>query len=194
MGTDTYPDSSLAFRALERGDFPRLVAWLNTPHVYEWWGSHMGAGALGGAGAAATNLAEVEAKYGPGVDGAGKTHRFIITADGAPVGLIQWYSLTDFAEYARQIGEAPEGVAAIDFFLGEPALIGRGFGTLALERFTTSIVLRQPGISCALGGPAASNARSIRVFEKAGFRRIREVAVPGEPVAEAILVRRANIT
>lgn len=194
MGTDKYSDLSPAFRALERSDFPRLVAWLNTPHVYEWWGRDMGSGALGGAGAAATNRTEVEAKYGPGVDGAGKTHRYLITADGEPVGLIQWYRLADFGEYARQVGEISTGAAGIDFFLGEPALLGRGFGTRALERFTTSIVLRQPGISSALGGPAVSNARSIRVFEKSGFRRVREVLVPGEPVAEAIMVRRANIT
>lgn len=194
MGSDKYADASLDFRVLARGDFPRLVAWLNTPHVYEWWGRHMGAGALGGAGAAATNLTEVEAKYGPGVDGAGKTQRYLIMADGEPVGLIQWYRLDDFAEYARQIGEISTGAAGIDFFLGEPAWLGRGFGTRAVERFTTQIVLRQPGISRVIGGPAVTNARSIRVFEKAGFRRGREVAVPGEPVAEAIMVRRAKIS
>lgn len=183
---------AFAFRALVRSDLPRLVTWLNTPHVYEWWGRHAGPGALGGAGAAATNLAEVEAKYGPALEGRGTTARYLITVEGEPVGLIQWYPLAAHLEYARQIGESPEGGAGIDFFLGEPAMLGRGLGTAAVERFTTQVVLRQPGIRRVIGGPAATNARSIRVFEKAGFRRVREAVVPGEPVAEAIMAREAG--
>ncbi len=95
----------IAFHPLARSDLPMLRRWLNTPHVYEWWGCHVGPGALGGAGKDAATETQVEAKYGPIIDHGSATHRFIIEHAGAPIGLIQWYHLRDFAGYARAISE-----------------------------------------------------------------------------------------
>src|SRR5579871_3722029 len=96
------PDhTAIAFRALTRADFPSLQRWLNSPHVYAWWGRQAGPGALGGAGPDAATKEQIEVKYGPEVDGLGITHRFIIEFEGASIGLIQWYRLRDFTDYAR---------------------------------------------------------------------------------------------
>ncbi|MDB6095172.1 MAG: aminoglycoside 6-N-acetyltransferase [Verrucomicrobia bacterium] len=179
----------ISFRALDRGDFPLLRHWLNTPHVYEWWGQQSGVGSLGGAGPDAASADDVEAKYGPGIDHGIATQRFIIVADQSPIGLIQWYRLADYADYAHDIGEGLAGTAGVDLLIGEPTACGRGLGSGALDAFVATIVFRAEGITRVVAGPAVNNARSIRTFEKAGFIRVRDVAVPGEPTREAIMVR-----
>ena len=182
----------ITFRALTRSDLPTLRRWLNTPHVYEWWGRHVGPGSLGGAGDAAATKAQVEAKYGPTIDHGGTTYRFIIELDGAPIGLIQWYHLRDFSDYSRAIGEDPTGAAGIDLLIGETSAIGRGHGTRAVEKFVTAIVFRAKDVERIVAGPAATNARSIRVFEKTGFQHVRLTTLADEPIPEAIMIRTRN--
>jgi aminoglycoside 6'-N-acetyltransferase len=179
----------IALRPLARSDLPTLQRWLNTPHVYEWWGGHVGPGALGGAGQNAATAAQIEAKYGPDIDHGGTTQRFIIEHNRSPIGLIQWYFLSDFADYARAIGEESASAAGVDLLIGEPDAIGRGLGPRAIDAFVTSVVFQRPEVDRVVGGPAASNARSLRAFAKAGFQPVRMVSIEGEPLPEAIVVR-----
>jgi aminoglycoside 6'-N-acetyltransferase len=179
----------ITFRTLTRPDLLTLRRWLNSPHVYEWWGRHVCPGALGGAGQNAATEAQVESKYGPDIDHDGPSHRFIIEFDGAPIGLIQWYRLRDFEDYARAIGEDPATTAGIDLLIGEASAIGRGHGTHAIDAFVTSIVFREKNVDRIIAGPAARNAKSIRAFEKTGFRLVRSASIEGEPNPEAIMIR-----
>lgn len=179
----------ICFRPLARSDLPTLQRWLNTPHVYEWWGRHVSPGALGGAGAAAATEADVEAKYGPGLKHSSTTHRFIIEHDGAPIGLIQWYHLGHSVGYARAIGEDPASCAGLDLLIGEPTAINRGLGSRAIDQFVTSVIFLQLDVTRAVSGPAQNNARSLRAFEKAGFQIVRFARVEGEPTPEAVMVR-----
>ena len=182
-------EPKITFRALARTDLPILRVWLNTPHVYEWWGRSEGIGALGGAGDDAATEKQVEAKYGPNIDSSGSTHRFIIEVDGRPIGLIQWYRLCDFAEYARAIGEDPALAAGIDLPIGEPKALGRGLGSRALDKFMNSVIFSVAEVKRVVAGPAADNARSIRAFDKAGFQWLRNASVLGERSPEAVMVR-----
>jgi hypothetical protein len=81
---------------------------------------------VAGRGRTRQRSSSVEAKYGPAIAAGGPTHRFVIEIDGRAVALIQWYRLTDFPEYAREIGEAIEGTAGLDLLIGEPDAVGRG--------------------------------------------------------------------
>lgn len=181
----------ITFRALARTDLLQLRCWLNTPHVYEWWGRHVCPGALGGTGENAATEAQVEAKYGPDLGHGGPTHRFIIEHEAAPIGLIPWYHLSDFAAYTHAIGEAsPAGAVGIDLLIGEPGALGRGLGTSAIDQFVTSIVFSHDGVDRVIVGPASTNVRSIRAFEKAGFRPVRVVTLADEPRPEAIMIRK----
>lgn len=179
----------ITFRPLARSDLRTLQAWLNTPHVYEWWGSHAGSDSIGGPGQDAATEAQVEAKYGLEIDCEGPTHRFIIELSGAPIGLIQWYYLRDYAEYAAAIGEDPATAVGIDLMIGDAEAIGRGLGSCAIDEFVTVVLFSLPGVDRVVTGPAAHNARSIRAFEKAGFRRAREASIAGENAPEAVMVR-----
>jgi RimJ/RimL family protein N-acetyltransferase len=189
---DERSDASISFRRLEHADLPTLTCWLNTAHVYAWWGAARGEGNLGGAGDDAASVADVRAEYGPEIDAAGPTHYFVIELDRAPVGMIQWYRLADdedTIEYAATIGETVEGTAGIDLLIGEVASIGRGLGPKVIDAFVATVVFAADGITRCVAGPELGNTRSIRAFKKAGFRAVRDAVVPGEPDPERIMVR-----
>lgn len=179
----------IAFRPLSRSDLPALRDWLNTPHVFRWWGVDSGPGSLGGAGADAATPEQVEAKYGPTIDAAAPTtHRYVIEVDGRGVGLIQWYRLADFPDYAHVIGETAPGAAGIDVFVADPALTGRGLGARAIDTFVREIVFADTVVDRAVAGPHPDNQASCRAFEKAGFVTQRVVDVPDEG-PERVVVR-----
>src|SRR3954464_10494249 len=94
----------ITFRPLALTDLDDLRRWLNTPHVYEWWGVTSGPGSLGGPGADAATAAQVHEKYAPGIErGHDTTHRHVIEVHGHAIGLIQHYRLADEPEYAAPI-------------------------------------------------------------------------------------------
>ncbi len=176
--------------ALTLEDLPMIRRWLNTPHVYEWWGVSSGPGSLGGPGDGAATEEQVYEKYAPGVDPeAAGTQRYVITIDGQPVGLIHWYSLADEPEYAIQINETAPGGAGIDLFIGEADRVDRGLGPAVLDRFVNYLVFADATITRAIGAPHPDNARSCRAFEKAGFVFERDVTVDGSG-PERVHVRR----
>ena len=170
---------AITFPALIIDDLPRLREWLNTPHVYEWWGVASGPGSLGGPDPEAATEAQVFEKYAPGLDPeAAGTRRYIITVDGRAVGLIQWYALADEPAYATAIGETAPGGASIDLFIGEPARVNRGIGSAVLDAFVREVVFADPSITRAVGAPHPDNARSCHAFEKSGFVFVRDAVVP----------------
>jgi RimJ/RimL family protein N-acetyltransferase len=177
---------TVTFRPLRRSDARQLRDWLNQPHVYAWWGVHAAPDGLGGAGPDAATLEAVLAEYGEPMAGQGTTHCFVILADAQPVGFIQWYRLADEPAYAAAIGE-PDG-AAMDLLIGEPDAVGRGLGTLVIDRFVTDVVA-PAAITRIVAGPDVRNRRSVRAFTNAGFVSVREAQVPGEPAPEQVLVR-----
>jgi RimJ/RimL family protein N-acetyltransferase len=171
------------------GDLDDLRRWLNSPHVYEWWGVSSGPGSLGGAGPDAATAQQVHDKYGPSIgNDAATTHRHVIELDGRPVGLIQYFRLEDEPAYADAIGETAPGVVGIDLLVGESDVTGRGVGASALDAYVRTVVFADPRVTRATGGPHPDNRRSCRAFEKAGFVALRDVVVPGEG-PERIYVR-----
>jgi aminoglycoside 6'-N-acetyltransferase len=156
--------TAIAFRPLALRDLPTLRGWLNTPHVFRWWGVRSGPGALGGNGADAATDEQVRAKYAPEVGATdARTHRYVIEADGVDI-------------------------AGIDLFIADATRTGRGLGTQTLDRFVREIVFADPTIGRAVAGPHPGNTASCRAFAKAGFVTRRVVGVPGEG-PERIVVR-----
>jgi RimJ/RimL family protein N-acetyltransferase/2-polyprenyl-3-methyl-5-hydroxy-6-metoxy-1,4-benzoquinol methylase len=166
----------LRFRALRRDDLPLLARWLAEPHVAIWWRE-------------AHDLERVRAKYEPRIDGRTPTHVFVMVEAGAPVGWIQWYRWSDYADHAARIGAA-RSEAGVDLAIGEPDRIGRGLGSRALRAFVEDVVFADDGITGCLADPEEANTRSVRAFERAGFVVERVTVLQGESSPRCIVRRQ----
>jgi len=163
---DLLMQASISFRPLGRSDFLLLQEWLSAPHVAAWWHERL-------------DLASVDAKYGPRVDGAEPTRVFVIEHSGRPVGWIQWYLWLDYPEHALQL-RAELASAGVDLAIGELAMTGLGLGPVAIREFLRQIVFADPGVSAVITDPEEGNLRSLRAFQKAGFAVTNIVQLAGE--------------
>lgn len=173
VGNHTSMHPSISFRPLERSDFPLVQEWLASPHVAAWWNERL-------------DLAGMEAKYGPRVDGREATHVFVVEHEGKPFGWIQWYLWADYSEHAKQLGAEPSS-AGIDLAIGELTMTGLGLGPSTIREFLQQFVFRNPTVRAIIVDPEESNLRSLRAFEKAGFRAVQTVQLVGESTARKIL-------
>src|SRR5688500_6820369 len=154
---------AIAFRPLDVDDLQQVFLWLIRPHVSKWYA------------AAPSSFAEVVAKYGPRTQEGNAVRAFVIEVDGSPAGYIQTYDLAIFPDYAASLG-CEGGVAGVDLFIGEEALLNRGLGAEATRRFVEEQVFAGGAHAC-VAGPDEGNRASIRAFEKAGFRRWRTLRI-----------------
>jgi len=102
--------------------------------------------------------------------------------------MIQTYLVSDYPDYAALIEEG-EGTAGLDLFIGDEAQTGRGLGTEMIRRFVEEIVFARPETIACTADPDLENTASVRAFEKAGFRAVREFVDPEDGQLHA-LVRR----
>ncbi|HEV2237846.1 MAG TPA: GNAT family N-acetyltransferase [Ktedonobacterales bacterium] len=163
----------LRFVPLALEHLPLLHTWLNHDHVAAWWHER-------------PTYAEVVAEYTPSITGADPTHGYIIRYGEAPAGFIQWYRIADYPEYAAALAVEP-GAIGVDLFIGEAVWLHRGLGSAALRRFVREVVFADAAHASCVIAPEPANRAAIRAYEKAGFRYLRTVTVPGEPAPEYVM-------
>ena len=131
-------------------DRPMLARWLVMDHVRRWWGDP------------ALNLADF--------DEMPAARHLIVVADGAPIGYIRWRHVRrqDLSETGVPV--IPDGAVDIDLFIGEPEWLGRGAGSAALLLLLERLRADPPAPFASVS-TSVQNARAIRAYEKAGFRR-----------------------
>jgi RimJ/RimL family protein N-acetyltransferase len=125
-----------------------LADWRSRPHVTEWWGEGT-------------------------VDDDEMPFSWIAELDGRPVGYLQGYVV--MGEWWPN--ETDPGARGVDLFLADPELVGSGAGTEMLRQFVARL-FADPAVTKVQIDPSPDNARAIRSFEKAGFRRLGEVDTP----------------
>jgi aminoglycoside 6'-N-acetyltransferase len=157
--------SELRFRPMAANDLPLLYEWLQRPHVKRWYTGH-------------GTYEEVVAHYMSAIDGRDPTEHFIVLLDGRPIGMVQTYVVADFPEYARTVGVPDSDTAGVDILIGVEELTGRGIGARILQSFVGEVVFGRPGATSCVADLDAANVASMRAFEKAGFRAVREVVDP----------------
>jgi aminoglycoside 6'-N-acetyltransferase len=158
---------SIRFEPLTRNDLVQLHAWLQKPHVAAWWRGP-------------ETLEEVEADHLPSIDGTEPSYHYVIVVDGRPVGMIQWYLVSDFPEW-EEILDVGEGVAGVDLLIGEEDATGRGLGPEVLRSFIAEVVFAKEKTHAVVAGVEPGNTRSLRAFEKAGFRFAFDYEEEGRP-------------
>jgi aminoglycoside 6'-N-acetyltransferase len=166
VGNLTGPQSIISFRELGRSDFPLLQKWLAAPHVAIWWNERF-------------DLASLEAKYGPAIDGSEPIHVYLIQSEGVPIGWIQWYRWRDFPQHAIQVG-ADAMSAGIDLAIGEIEMTGRGLGPAVIREFVPNYIFTNGDVGAIVADPSARNKRSASAFKKAGFSIVDTVQLVDE--------------
>jgi aminoglycoside 6'-N-acetyltransferase len=146
---------------MKRADLALLDRWLRQPHVARWWRDEP------------ADLAGVEAKYGPCIDGDDRTELFVVEDAGRPVGMIQRYLFADEPEWARVLAPITDvsAAAGIDYLIGEPDAVGRGIGSEMVRQMCEWIWEWRP-VAPIVVTVQQANAPSWRILEKAGFVRV----------------------
>jgi aminoglycoside 6'-N-acetyltransferase len=165
-----------AFAPLREDDLPIVRRWLLEPHVKRWWDDGV---------KSPYPDASIE-DYREAIHGKDPTYHYLALIDSRPVGMLQHYRIADDPEYAAALALGEDAIG-VDLFIGEVDLIGRGHGPAMLRQFLREIAFPFHGIDVCVIGPSVKNIAAIRAYEKAGFRALREVEVPGEPDREFLM-------
>jgi AacA4 family aminoglycoside N(6')-acetyltransferase len=153
----------ITFRPLALRDLPMLHEWLARPHVAEWWGPPQ-------------TLAEIIEEFGGYIADPASVQPHIALLDGAPLGYIQSYVAMGSGDGWWE-DERDPGVRGIDQFLANAEQLGRGLGTRMVRSFVEGL-FEDPAVTRVQTDPSPANARAIRCYEKAGFRRVTEIETP----------------
>jgi aminoglycoside 6'-N-acetyltransferase len=160
-------DRELAIRLMrdEVDDYQRMLAWLSDPRVLEFtYGRDR-----------VFSLDEIRGKYGSRIRGESPSVPCFIVHEGRDIGYIQFYRWVDWIEGARKMGLDPDDSAyGIDLWIGEADLWDQGLGTRAVRAILRHLSEQRGATSVALT-TVTWNARAIRCYEKAGFRKVRRL-------------------
>jgi len=141
----------LNFKPLTGADLPLVASWLARPHVAEWWDGPI----------------PLEAGL----------RQFLALLGDEPVGYVQSYRALDSHADGWWLDVTDTGVVGIDQFLADGTRLGQGLGTQMVREFVAAL-FAEPHVTRVQADPSPANGRAIRCYEKAGFRRVREIVTP----------------
>jgi aminoglycoside 6'-N-acetyltransferase len=110
---------------------------------------------------------------------------YIVSIDGREVGYLQSYDPQTWPDHP--FTDRPCGSCGLDMFIGEPDMIGQGYGTQIVQAFADRLFAA--GVPEVLIDPHPDNAAAIKAYGRAGF------IVYGERDTEwgrVLLMRQAN--
>lgn len=168
--------AQITLRLMQAADLPMLHEWLNREHIVQWWGGER------------PTPEEVTAWYGPRVLAEESVTPYIALLDGLPFAYVQCYVAMGSGDGWWE-AETDPGVRGIDQSIADAALLGQGLGT-RLVRATLALLFADPAVTKVQTDPAPDNARAIRCYEKAGFRRIATIQTPDGPALYMLCERR----
>jgi RimJ/RimL family protein N-acetyltransferase len=159
--------ATITFRPLVVDDLPLLHAWVQRPHVAQWWDTPRTA-------------AEIEAEYRPVAEGRTSTRACIALCEDTPIGFIQSYVVVGAGD-GWWGDEKDPGARGIDQFLADAHRLDQGLGTAMIQAFLRRL-FADPAVTQVQTDPSPQNARAIRCYEKSGFRAAGIVETPDGPV------------
>lgn len=165
--------SPFELRPLRHEDLPLLHEWLNRPHVAEWWDDRL-------------SLEQVEADFGRDI-GSPFIRHYLACLEGEPVAFIQDYTVKG-ADPEWWPDETDPGARGIDQFLANAHQLGQGLGSRMVREFVAHL-FSDPAVTKVQVDPSPDNARAIRAYEKAGFRRVGIVETPDGPAMLLVVER-----
>jgi len=143
-------------RPFQDTDIALMERWLHTPHVTKWYKhpDHW--------------LRELQGRH----DEFSFLTHFIAEFEDVPIGFCQYYD-TFFAQEHEVwndepgVGKNQGEIFSIDYLIGEPDYLRRGFGKEMIRQMIT--MLRKAGAKTVIVEPERENAASNRILEANGF-------------------------
>ncbi|MDR1464893.1 MAG: GNAT family N-acetyltransferase [Oscillospiraceae bacterium] len=153
--TENFP-GQITLRPFWEADIALMERWLFVPHVAKWYQrpDHW--------------LNELHHRRGEFAF----LHHFIAEYEGAPIGFCQYYD-THFAQEHEvwneewRISERQGEVFSIDYLIGEPDFLHKGFGQKMLRLLLDRI--RAAGAKAVIVQPEKENIASNRLLKSSGF-------------------------
>ncbi len=172
------PFPAVRFRPVAETDFPLMTGWLAQPHVRAFFQRKP------------TDLEEVAAKYGPRVRGEAPTRcHLALDAAGRPFGYLQCYRNLDWPDWAAEINV--DGGLSIDLYIGDPGLVGRGFGQAMLAGYVREVAFPlYPDETDCFIAHAHDNAAALACSRAVGFRDVGSFVEDGVDM-RLLLIDRA---
>ncbi|WP_432277606.1 GNAT family N-acetyltransferase [Kitasatospora brasiliensis] len=149
-------------------DLELVAGWMNDPEVDAFW-------AL--AGPPEVTERHVRAQ----LDGDGRSTPCLGLLDGEPMSYWEVYR-ADLDPLAAYYPARPHDTG-VHLLLGPAASRGRGLGALLLAALAELILRRNPCCERVVAEPDVRNLRSVRAFERAGFRAAAELDLPDKRAA-----------
>ncbi len=155
-------EATITFERLGREHFELLGRWLAEPHVARWWNHDPSPEAI-------------EDNFGDTIDGIEPAEDYIALVDGQPLGVIQFCLFHDFPEYVAEMADVyPVDIdaATIDYFIGDPDAVGKGWGTAMIQQFVARIWREEPDVGHVVVPVNSANVASWKALLNAGFRLV----------------------
>ena len=164
---DVRAKPAVAFRPVSEADFPLMTGWLAEPHVRTFYQKDP------------ISLAEVAAKDGPRVRGEDPTWcHLALDGAGRPFGYLQCYRNLDWPAHAAEI-DVDSGLS-IDLYIGEPDLVGRGYGRAMLGGYVREAAFPlYPGETRCFIAHAHDNAAALACSRAVGFGDVGDFVEDG---------------
>jgi aminoglycoside 6'-N-acetyltransferase len=96
--------------------------------------------------------------------------QFIAELDGRPIGFVQ--IIDPAREESHYWGNVPNGLCAIDIWIGEEYDLGKGYGR-EMMRLALTRCFGDPTVTAVLVDPLARNSRAHRFYERLGFQFVQ---------------------
>lgn len=169
---------NLSFEMLREEDLPGIYAWLQAPHVREFYHTKP-----------LPSWQDTREKHLQRLDPNWPTKCFTICA-GRAIGYIQAYRVADYADYAATIGKA-EGIS-VDLFIGDVGYLGIGWGRLILLKFINDVAFPMfPRETVCWIYHDKLNHRALRASQAVGFQYVRDFMEEGD-WKELLTLRRGE--
>ncbi|WP_228980290.1 GNAT family N-acetyltransferase [Streptomyces sp. DH12] len=165
-----------ALRAVDPAADAELVhGWMNDPEVAEYWEM-------------AQPVERVAAYLREQVASSHSTP-YVGCVDGTPMSYWELYR-ADLDPLRHHYASRPRD-AGVHLLLGPSAYRGRGLGAVLLRAVSDWQLRTDPYAERVVAEPDIRNARSLRAFERAGFRMARQIDLPGKRAAFMVRERTA---
>jgi RimJ/RimL family protein N-acetyltransferase len=110
------------------------------------------------------------------------TFAYIVFLNDKPIAYIQYYHIDRTIDKAGSWlpPELPTTTVGTDQFIGDPAYVGKGYGTLFIKEFIDYLThTLEPNITTIILDPDPANYAAIRCYEKVGFKSMGTYTTPG---------------